>query len=367
MSFQCGIVGLPNCGKSTLFSALTHTQVHTDIYPFTTIDPNIGLVTVPDDRLTKLSEILQSEKVIPTTIRFVDIAGLIEGSHKGEGLGNRFLAQIREVDAIIHLVRCFTSDQVTHLAETLDPARDIEIVETEIILKDLESVANRQKKVAAKIKGNDEEAIVEMEFLNKITQNLNRGTPIGKMSLNEENLNILQNLFLLSAKPVLYVGNENEEETSLHQTGKASDSLLLWGKQASKRVLILSAVLEQELVFLEDNAERQFFMEEWDLKMSGLESLIRESYALLNLVTFFTSESNHAQAWTVKKDTVAPQAAGIIHTDFEKGFISAEVYSCHDLFTRGSESALREHGLIHTHGKDYVIQDGDVVKYKFHS
>jgi len=365
MSFQCGIVGLPNVGKSTLFSALTHTQVHTDTYPFTTIDPNIGIVTVPDDRLIKLSEILQPEKVISTTIRFVDIAGLIEGSHRGEGLGNQFLAQIREVDALIHLVRCFTNDQVSHISETLDPVRDIEIVETEIVLKDLEAVNHRQEKIAKKIKGGDKEAINEVAVLDSITKDLNRGILVRKMDLGEEELDVLQNLFLISSKPVLFVGNEHEEATTSHHPGSAAETLLKWGKESKNRILILSAALEQELVFLEDESERLFFMEEWGLKIAGLESLIREAYALLDLITFFTSESKHAQAWTVKQRTAAPQAAGIIHTDFEKGFISAEVYSCDDLFSHGSELALREHGLIHTHGRDYIIQDGDVVKIKF--
>ncbi len=365
MALQCGIVGLPNVGKSTLFSALTHSQVHIDTYPFTTVDPHVGVVPVPDERLTKLAEILHSEKVIPTTLRVVDIAGLIRGSHLGEGLGNQFLAQIREVDAIIHLVRCFTNDQVSHIDETLNPVRDIDIIETEIILKDLETVTSRQNKLVKKAKTGDKDAGKKMEVLDKIASFLNQGIAIRKTRLDEEEKDVIKDLFLISAKPVLYVGNVNEDEATSHLPGSEAESLQKWGEENEERVLILSAALEVELAFLEDEEERQFFMDEWDLKTTSLEVLTCESYALLDLVTFFTTESNYAQAWTVERGCSTPRAASVIHSDFEKGFIKAEVYSYEDLFTYGSEAELRKHGLIHIHGRDYIIQDGDVVKIKF--
>ncbi|MFQ6673867.1 MAG: redox-regulated ATPase YchF [Fidelibacterota bacterium] len=365
MSLQCGFIGLPNVGKSTLFSALTHSQVETAVYPFTTIESNVGIVPVPDDRLTRLSGILKPEKVIPTTVRMVDIAGLIEGSHHGDGLGNQFLAQIREVDAIIHVVRCFTNDQVSHIDANLDPSRDIDIVETEIILKDLETVTIRLERLTKKIKMGDEDALKETEVLHTVTHHLDRGIPARKIQLDENQGDIVRNLFLLSAKPVLYVGNENEEEATSHHPGAAAKALLAWGKQNGKQVIILSALLEQELAFLENDRERRFFMEEWGLETAGLDLLVKEAYGLLNLASFFTTESNHAQAWTVRQGTPAPQAGGTIHSDFETGFIKVEVYTCRDLFAYGSVTALREHGLIHTHGKDYVVQDGDVVKFHF--
>ena len=364
MSIQCGIIGLPNVGKSTLFSALTHTQVHTDTYPFTTVEPNIGIVPVPDDRLTRLSRILKPEKVTPTTLRILDIAGLIKGSHRGEGLGNQFLAQIREVGAVLHLVRCFMNDQVSHTSDGLDPVRDIDIVETEIILKDIETVTNRLEKTASQVKGGDGAAAQEKEVLDKVAVSLDRGVPARKIQMDTEESLITRNLFLISAKPVLYVANVNEEEMTSHHPGSSTETLSEWAKEHGEKMLVLSATLEHELAFLENEEERHFFMEEWGIRTTGLQSLLRESYALLNLVTFFTTESDHAQAWTVKRNTPAPRAAGVIHSDFEREFIKADVYHCTDLFAHPLESELRERGLIHTHGREYLVQDGDVVKFK---
>ncbi|MFQ6608266.1 MAG: redox-regulated ATPase YchF [Fidelibacterota bacterium] len=365
MSLQCGIVGLPNVGKSTLFSALVHRQVLTDTYPFTTIEPNIGVIPVPDDRLDRLAEFLQPEKVIPTTLRVVDIAGLIKGSHHGEGLGNQFLGQIREVDALIHLVRCFNSKQVTHITPDLDPIGDIEIVETELILKDLATVSNRLEKATQKAKSGDREAGKETEFLNSLAAHLNRGTPAREIPLDSWGATLLKELFLITTKPVLYVGNESEEAATAHQLSAAARSLLQWGQENEQEVIILSATLEHELAFLENNEERQFFMAEWGLEKVGLEVLIKSSYRLLNLITFFTTESNHVQAWTVQKGATAPEAAGQIHTDFARGFIRADVYHYEDLINLASEVKLREKGKIRSEGRDYLVQDGDIIQIKF--
>lgn len=365
MPLHSGIVGLPNVGKSTLFSALTHMQIPIGDYPFTTVEPNVGMVPIPDPRLTKLSRILKPEKVIPASLRVVDIAGLIEGSHRGEGLGNQFLAQIREVDAVIHVVRCFTNDRVSHISPSLDPVRDIDIVETEIILKDLETVTHRLERISRKINLGDKEAGREKQFLDRLIQTLNDGVPARKVALQRDDIPLLTNLFLISAKPVLYVGNENEEDATSHRLKPETESLVRWVEERDESVLILSATLEQELTFLETEEERKFFMEEWGLETGGLERLVHNAYGLLNLVTFFTTESEHVQAWTVERETPASRAAGVIHSDFERGFIKAEVYTSEDLFAHGSVSALRERGLIHSHGKDYIVQDGDVVTFQF--
>lgn len=365
MVLKCGIVGLPNVGKSTLFNALTSAQVPAEIYPFTTIDPNVGVVSVPDERLSHIADILNSEKVIPTTLRIVDIAGLIAGSHKGEGLGNQFLAQIREVDAIIHIVRCFSSEKVSHISDTLDPVRDIEIVETEIILKDLETVNKRKDAIAKKVKVGDKEATGELEVLTLLSSSLDRGIPARNIDLDADEQTIISHLFLLSAKPVMYMGNVNEEEETSHHFGKVGERLRSWGDENHEHVLLLSAALEEELSLLTDEEEHQFFMNEWDINKTGLETLINEAYSLLDLITFFTTESNHAQAWTIKSGTAVNQAAGVIHTDFQRGFIKADVYHYNDLMTYRSETALRESGKFRTEGKDYIVRDGDIIFFKF--
>lgn len=365
MPLQSGVVGLPNVGKSTLFSALTRMDIPIGDYPFTTVEPNVGVVPVPDPRLTEMSAILKPERVIPTSLRIVDIAGLIEGSHRGEGLGNQFLAQIREVDAVVHVVRCFTNDQVSHISPGLDPMRDIDIVETEIILKDLETTSHRLERISGKVKMGDKDAVREKQFLDRLIQNLNDGIPARKVDFEENEAPLLANSFLISAKPVLYVGNENEENATSHRFKPETRSLVKWAEERGVSALILSATLEQELTFVDTEKEREFFMAEWGLETTGLERLVQKTYGLLKLVTFFTTESNIVQAWTVRRDTPLVRAAGIIHSDFETGFVKAEVYKSGDLFSHGSVSALREMGAIHTHGKDYTVQDGDVVKFHF--
>lgn len=280
-------------------------------------------------------------------------------------MGSQFLSQIREVDAIVHLIRCFESENVSHIAATLDPVRDIHIVETELILKDMGTVTNRIEKVAKKVRVGDKEAAREKAVLDKLLSDLDQGRPAKSLSLSDDDIEVIRDLFLLTGKPALYVGNVNEEDIMTHHPGSSAASMMKWGEETGEEVLILSAALEEELSFLEDKEERKFFMEEWKLETGGLEQVVRKAYTLLDLVTFFTTESNHVQAWTVPSGTDAPQSAGVIHTDFEKGFIKADVYRSDNLFTHGSETALREHGLISTHGKDYVLQDGDVVKFKF--
>ena len=365
MPLQCGIVGLPNVGKSTLFSAIVKRQVPADAYPFTTIEPNVGIVQVSDNRLNKLAEILQPERIIPTTLRIVDIAGLIKGSHHGEGLGNQFLGQIREVDAIIHIVRCFTSEQVTHITPDLDPVRDIEIVKTELILKDLDTVSRLMEKVSKKAQSGDASATKELTYLETISLHLDGGKSARELTLDELGQGFLRDLSLITSKPVLYVGNENEEEATSHDLRAVAKNLTDWGKENRQEVIILSAALENELAFLEDEEERQFFMEEWTLEQAGLEMLIQSSYRLLKLITFFTTESNHVQAWTVQNGATASQAAGQIHSDFERGFIRSDVYHYEDIIQIGSELKLREEGKIRSEGRDYLVQDGDILQFKF--
>jgi ribosome-binding ATPase len=363
MGFNCGIVGLPNSGKSTLFNALTRAHVPAEAHPFCTIEPNIGIVSVPDTRLNDLAKVFNPPKVIPTTIEFVDIAGLVKGASKGEGLGNQFLAKIREVDAIAHIVRCFESPDVVHVYETIDPLRDIEIVNYELILKDLETVEKARKEVHSHSKSGEKKYKVEEEFLERLRQHLSEGKLAKDFVLNETERAEFNKLFLLTTKPVMYVANVNEN--NLTQDDDKYKKLAEYASANGSKIIKVSAKIEDEISQLSAE-DQEVFLNDLGLKESGLIKFIHGGYALLNLITFFTHNEKELRAWTIPQNTHAPQAAGKIHTDFEKGFIKAEVIKYNDIFKYGSESKVREHGQLGIHGNDYIVQDGDIIFFKFH-
>lgn len=354
---RCGIVGLPNVGKSTLFNALTKQAALARNVPFTTIEPNVGVVPVPDTRLNKLAEISKSEKIVPTTIEFVDIAGLVRDAHKGEGLGNKFLANIREVDAIIHVVRFFDSSEIIHVDNKVDPISDAETINTELALADLttvEKVLERNEKLA---KGNDKEAVIRVSVGKKLRAQLAEGKPARDLTFDEKEEPYAQELSLLTIKPILYVANVDEEQiTNAQEVTKEFTDI-------HKDVLPISIKIEQELVELSDE-ERMTFLEEYGLSDTGLDRLIKASYNLLHLITFFTSGEQETRAWTVEEGSAAPQAAGKIHSDFEKGFIRAETVAYDDLVAAGSYAAARSAGKVRDEGKTYIVKDGDVMLFK---
>lgn len=359
MSVSCGIVGLPNSGKSTIFNALTNSRALVAVYPFTTIEPNVGIVNVPDERLKKLADVIKPHKVIPATLKFIDIAGLVKGASKGEGLGNKFLGHIREVDALLHVVRCFESD-VSHVLETVDPRRDIEVVKLELTLADLETVGRRREKLAKIAKSGDREAQVELSFLQRIEDHLSRGSTARQfVATGETEENLLIDLNLLTNKPVLYVANleENGDEYFSEVLKTISE-----GEDAG--VIKLFGKLELELQELTEEEMMQY-LRAVGFSESGLIRLVKASYGLLSLITFYTTNGIELRAWSVKRGTRAPRAAGKIHSDFEKGFIRAEVVSYGDFVKCGSDSKARELGLLRIEGKDYQIEDGDMVYFRF--
>jgi len=363
MGFKCGIVGLPNVGKSTLFNALTQAGVAMENYPFCTIDPHFGVVEVPDKRLTFLGSVYKPQKLIPTTLQFVDIAGLVKGASQGEGLGNQFLSNIQAVDAIIHLVRCFEDPNVPHIDIRLDPRRDFEIVETEILLRDLELVEKRLSKVHTQAKTGDPKYKKQIQVLEEIKSFLERGNAAKHYHAHPEEESFIRELGLLSQKPVLIVGNISEDEATLGHKSAVTEAFEKFALETGNLFLTLSANLELELADLTED-ERKLLMREWHIPVSGLEHLINAGYTLLRLITFFTMESEICQAWTVPKNTPAPKAGAAIHTSFEERFIKADVRHWSDIEKTKSEHLMREQGLIHVEGKSYTVCDGDVITFK---
>lgn len=359
---QCGIVGLPNVGKSTLFNCLSNAKAESANYPFCTIEPNVGIITVPDERLTKLESLVNPQNTIPTTIEFVDIAGLVKGASQGEGLGNKFLSNIRTTDAIIHVVRCFEDDNITHVDGSVDPVRDKSVIDTELQLKDLESIENKIQKVMKMARAGDKEALKHSEQLEVIKSTLEEGKNVRSLDLTEDQRAIIQDLQLLTVKPVLYVCNVDEGSVvgGNEHTRKFSEEV----KDENAEILLVSAAIESELTEMDDE-DAQAFLEDMGLSESGIARLIKSAYKLLNYITYFTAGEKEVRAWTITDGTKAPQAAGVIHSDFERGFIRAEVIAYQDFVDLGSESAAREAGKLRSEGKEYVMHDGDVVHFRF--
>ena len=360
---KMGIVGLPNVGKSTMFNAITKAGAECANYPFCTIEPNVGVVAVPDERLQKLAEIYHPQKVTPAVIEFVDIAGLVKGASHGEGLGNKFLSHIREVDSIVEVVRCFEDTNIVHVDGSIDPIRDIETINLELVFADLETIEKRIDNVKKKIKA-DKKYAQELEVLEKVKEWLSQGKPTRTMALNEEEKEILKDAFLLTMKPILYIANVSEEQLSNAENDENVKKVKEYAKQENAAVIPLCVKIEEELASLEGE-EKKEMLEALGLEESGLDKVIKKSYDLLGLMSFLTAGEPEVRAWTIKKGTKAPQAAGKIHSDIERGFIRAEIISYDDLIKEGSVAAVKEKGLMRLEGKDYVMQDGDIVLFRF--
>jgi GTP-binding protein YchF len=363
MSLKCGIVGLPNVGKSTLFNCLSNAKAQSANFPFCTIEPNIGTISVPDTRLETLEGIVKPERVVPTTMEIVDIAGLVKGASKGEGLGNQFLANIRETDAIIHVLRCFDDGNIIHVDGRVDPVSDKEIIDIELQLKDLETIEKRIASIARMLKSGDKELVKENDIATRIKEALEQGKSVRTLDFDEKELEIANKFQLITTKPVMYLCNVDEASV---KTGNAYvDKVKEAVKDENAEVLVIGAKIESDIMELETYEERQMFLDELNLEEPGVNRLIRSAYDLLKLQTYFTAGVKEVRAWTIKKGMTAPQAAGVIHTDFEKGFIRAEVMKYNDFVTLGSESAVKDAGKFKVEGKEYIVEDGDLMHFRF--
>jgi len=363
MGFKCGLVGLPNVGKSTIFNALTALQVPASNYPFCTIDPNVGIVPLKDDRLETIGKIVGSAKITLTTLEFIDIAGLVKGASKGEGLGNQFLNHIQGVDAIAHVVRCFEDENVAHVSPQLDPISDIEVVMTELILKDLEIVERRLAKLNTASKSGDQKLKEQRSIFLEIQAKLSQGSPLKTIDLATEVREIIAELNLLTIKPAIFIANVGEEN---FKDNTYAQKLQEYANQMNEPCVIIYGKVQEEISQLDPESQQEF-LREWGLDELSLNQIVRAGYQVLNLITFFTANKNEAHAWTIPRGTLVQQAAGKIHTDFEKGFIKAEVIKYEDLIKYGSEAKLKEHGLVAIHGKDYIVEDGDLILFRSHN
>ncbi|MCC5923312.1 MAG: redox-regulated ATPase YchF [Crocinitomicaceae bacterium] len=363
MALKCGIVGLPNVGKSTLFNCLSNAKAQSANFPFCTIEPNVGTISVPDPRLEKLAEIVKPQNVVPTTMEIVDIAGLVKGASKGEGLGNQFLANIRETDAIIHVLRCFEDDNIIHVDGSVNPIRDKEVIDFELQLKDLETIEKKINSFSRVIKSGDKDAVKANDLANRIKTHLEAGLSVRSLEMTDAEKEIVKGFQLITSKPVMYLCNV--DEAAVKSGNKYVEMVKEEVAKEDAEVLVIGAKIEADITELETYEERQMFLEELSLEEPGVNRLIRSAYKLLNLDTYFTAGEKEVRAWTVKSGSTAPQAAGVIHSDFEKGFIRAEVIKYNDYLEYGSEAAIKEAGKFRVEGKEYIVQDGDIMHFRF--